>query len=84
MKVLFYKFCHLLMYLSTVVCKLLDGLLLGVCSHDLIWDKTESLQYRKSRNVYGDKLGPCLLPCVCQLHLVTVISVLGFCYLDVK
>lgn len=40
MKALFYKFYHLLMYLSTVVCKLLDGLLLRVCSHDLIWDKT--------------------------------------------
>lgn len=65
--------------LSAAVWKVLDGLLLCVCSietshHDqrecrgfqlltevlalfCIWDNIESLQYRKSRNVHGDKFG---------------------------
>lgn len=95
-----------LVYLSTAVWKLLDGLLLCVCSIETsqhqqrefrgfhlltemlalfyICDKIENLQYRKSRNVHGDKFGTRLLPRICPLILGTVIKLLGFCYLDVK
>lgn len=48
------------------------------------WDKKESLQWRKSRNVHDDKFGAWFHPSICSLAFDTVIKLSGFFHVVVK